>query len=113
VLELAQLDACQVRALGRYFGDSEEAPCGHCSWCERGPVRLPERPTQTVDQRAISRVTALAAQHADALSQLRQRARFLCGLSSPALTAARLTRAPGFGALSEVPFYEVLAALQG
>jgi len=38
-------------------------------------------------------------------------ARFLCGLSSPGLTAARLSRHERFGLASEVPFKKVLAAI--
>lgn len=111
VLALAELDGCQVRALGRYFGDAEVAPCGHCSWCARGPASVPERQTRPVDPRAITAVLDLAARHPDALAEPRQQARYLCGLTSPGASAARLTRTPGFGALSEVPFYDVLAAL--
>jgi ATP-dependent DNA helicase RecQ len=35
-------------------------------------------------------------------------ARFLCGLSSPATTRAKLHRNEQFGILAEVPFLEVL-----
>jgi ATP-dependent DNA helicase RecQ len=51
----------------------------------------------------------LVAAHPAALGEPRQQARFLCGLSSPALTAARLGRHALFGALDEYPFPEVLA----
>jgi ATP-dependent DNA helicase RecQ len=44
-----------------------------------------------------------------ALGEPRQQARFLCGLTSPALTSARLSRDPLFGALEHYPFAEVLA----
>jgi ATP-dependent DNA helicase RecQ len=44
----------------------------------------------------------------EALTEPRQAARFLCGLSSPALTRAKLSRHELFGALEERRFQEVL-----
>jgi ATP-dependent DNA helicase RecQ len=35
-------------------------------------------------------------------------ARFLCGITSPAVTRARLGRHADFGALSEFPFQKIL-----
>jgi ATP-dependent DNA helicase RecQ len=51
----------------------------------------------------------LCAAHPAALGEARQQARFLCGLSSPAQTGARLGRAALFGALADHPFGDVLA----
>jgi ATP-dependent DNA helicase RecQ len=45
----------------------------------------------------------------EALGEARQAARFLCGLTSPATTKARLTRHPLFGALEEMRFASVLS----
>jgi ATP-dependent DNA helicase RecQ len=39
----------------------------------------------------------------------RQLARFLCGMSSPASTRARLGRHDAFGMLAELPFASVMA----
>ncbi|MEZ5432806.1 MAG: hypothetical protein R3F31_16900 [Verrucomicrobiales bacterium] len=47
-----------------------------------------------------------------ALRQPRQLARFLCGLTSPATTRARLGRHDLFGSLHEVAFQDVLAQLE-
>jgi ATP-dependent DNA helicase RecQ len=41
----------------------------------------------------------------------RQLARFLCGISSPAVTRDRLTRHDAFGRLEAVPFSKVLEYL--
>ena len=51
----------------------------------------------------------LTAEHPAALGTPRQRARFLCGLSSPATTKAKLSRHALFGALAEQRFADVLA----
>ena len=45
-------------------------------------------------------VRVLAAEHAAALSTPRQMTRFLCGISSPGLTRAKLSRHPSLGALA-------------
>ena len=45
----------------------------------------------------------------DALSQPRQQARFLCGLTSPAQSRARIGRNSLFGALESLRFADVLA----
>ena len=54
----------------------------------------------------IARVAAVAA----LVGSARQLARFLCGIASPALSTAKLTRHPLCGAAGEVPFAEVMAA---
>jgi len=108
---LATHDGCQVNALVGYFGESRDAACGHCTYCLNGravalaaapaPVALPG----SIDRRAFR---ALCAEQPAALGDARQRARFLCGISSPAQTRARLTRHPLFGAAEDQPFADVL-----
>jgi ATP-dependent DNA helicase RecQ len=51
----------------------------------------------------------LSEEHPEALREPRQQARFLCGLNSPVVTSARLSRHHLFGALEAYPFAEVLA----
>jgi ATP-dependent DNA helicase RecQ len=124
VLALVAERGCQTAALVGYFGETLPSPCGHCTSCQDALDGAPE------DRRAVpaanrgvpagerlppvaSRVdlpafSALRAAHPAALGELRQQARFLCGLTSPAVTAARLSRHHLFGALEEYPFAEVL-----
>ena len=54
-------------------------------------------------------VRSLRALGEAALATPRQVARFLCGLSSPSASRAKLTRHPMFGALGGAPFQKVLA----
>ena len=51
VLELVGHDGCQVASLCHYFGETREAPCGHCSWCLDGrqPLVVPARPEAPLD----------------------------------------------------------------
>ena len=101
VVSLVTHDGCQVNDLVGYFGEVRAAPCGHCSYCltETGaaaPCGGVASPAieQTVDERALE---ALVAAYPEALGAPRQRARFLCGITSPATTKAKLTRDELFG----------------
>ncbi|MEO9175755.1 MAG: RecQ family ATP-dependent DNA helicase, partial [Gaiellales bacterium] len=49
------------------------------------------------------------AEHPSALGSARQQARFLCGITSPASTRAKLARHPLFGRLVAQRFADVLA----
>ena len=112
VVSLVTHDGCQVNALVGYFGERRSEPCGHCSFCRSGrPQQLPARPSTPPLDAAVERgsLDAIAAAHPDALALPRQRARFLCGITSPATTRARLTRDPLFGAAADRRFDEVLA----
>jgi len=111
VLDLVTHDGCQTNRLLAYFGETRDAPCGHCGFCADGvPAELPPAPAHPPIETAIDAgaLIALIEQHPGALGEPRQQARFLCGLSSPALTRARLTRDPLYGALGGRHFLDVL-----
>ena len=108
-------EGCQVNALVAYFGEQRDEPCGHCTFCVEGVAQqLPEgaRPPgldEVVDRRALA---DLAATQPAALGLPRQRARFLCGITSPATSRAKLTRGELFGVLADRHFAEVLGWCQ-
>jgi ATP-dependent DNA helicase RecQ len=119
VLALVTEPGCQTAALVGYFGERLRGPCGHCTRCvgaaDSGfspprsllPAEPPRPPIASrLDRHAFDQLRQ--AQPA-ALGEPRQQARFLCGLSSPALAAARLSRHALFGVLGEYPFADVLA----
>ena len=111
VLALVTADECQVRRLVAYFGEERTEPCGHCSYCLAGSAVMP--PATALPEPATvvapARLSALRAEHGDALGQTRQLARFLCGLTSPATTRAKLSRHELYGALAAHRFSDVLA----
>ena len=112
VLDLVTRDGCQTNALVGYFGETRDAPCGHCTWCKTGRAQtLPEReaPPPLPDGLDVAAFHSLRGAHPQALGAPRQAARFLCGLSSPALSRARLTRHALFGVWEERRFADVLA----
>ncbi|HYH79715.1 MAG TPA: ATP-dependent DNA helicase RecQ [Longimicrobium sp.] len=116
VVELASRDACVTGALLAHFGEARAEPCGHCSWCEtRRPAVFPAPPApQPIDAGvSAAEVRALRQAHPEVFGAARQQARFLCGLTSPAVSRARLGRHPLFGALEDRRFAEVLAWCEG
>ena len=112
VLKLVTHNGCQTNALVGYFGEKRKEPCGHCTFCVTGqPAAFPQvleppTPEALLD---IPAWQTLLASHPDALREPRQQTRFLCGLTSPALARARISRHPLFGALETLRFGDVLA----
>ena len=119
VLALVREPGCQTAALVGYFGETlparrraatarvpakqSVARASRASWWPSG-ARRRSMPCCRVDA-----FREVCAAHPAALGEPRQQARFLCGLSSPAQTGARLGRAALFGALADHPFGDVLA----
>jgi ATP-dependent DNA helicase RecQ len=111
ILELVEYAGCQTNALVAHFGEIREQPCGHCTFCKTGQpgVLPPPRPLPEIETLVSpSDIAEAQAEHFEALGEPRQVARFLCGLTSPALSKARLMRNPLFGKLENHRFAEVL-----
>ena len=118
--ELAQLDAvigwaaesgCLTRSLLAGFGEAMAAECGHCGNCLGDRVAadaLPVAATVEITAEDVAVMQSLMAARHAALRTARQLARFLCGISSPATSRARLQRHEYFGYLAHVPFPDVL-----
>ncbi len=113
VLAFAEAQECLAGQLSSYFGEPLETPCGVCSACRgEGQQTLPSPSRLPIGTSARSAVEALARRFPDLLDSPRQKARVLCGLSSPALTRARISRQPVYGICHRVPFADVLEQLQ-
>ena len=111
VLALVEVPGCQTNALVGHFGEQRARPCGHCSACAGLPRQLPPaRPLAPLPAGLdVGELEGLRRAQPEALGEPRQLARFLCGLSSPAASRARLTRHPLFGTLQAYRFADVLA----
>ena len=57
-------------------------------------------------------IQKVMAERQAALRNPRQVARFLCGIASPASAGARLKQHRAYGIFAELPFLEVLAAVE-
>jgi ATP-dependent DNA helicase RecQ len=112
VLSFVNHDGCRTRHLLSYFGEDLQKSCGHCDACmgQRAGMMKDIPPRQlTQPEREI--VRRLKSERHAALSTPRQMTRFLCGISSPATTRAKLKNHEGFALLEDVPFAGVLAGL--
>ena len=116
VLKLVEYPGCQTNALVRYFGEKRPEPCGHCSFCvTQEAAQLPKtRELPNLELRVDTDVLRdLRDSHPQALGLPRQMARFLCGLTSPALSRAKLPKHEMFANLENYRFVEVLEWCEG
>jgi len=112
VLKLIGRKGCQTNALTTYFGEKRTEPCGHCTYCRTQTptiltpsIVLPPLPAGL----DVAALQVLRETYPDALNHPRQLARYLCGLTSPATTRARITRSAMFGIWEAYRFAEILA----
>jgi ATP-dependent DNA helicase RecQ len=106
---LAEHDVCVTSFLLEYFGESLES-CGHCTGCSEQNSQTFERDEPWIAEAAdVAVVRRLRAERHQALATPRQLARFLCGISSPATTRAKLRQRTEFGQWSHRRFADVLA----
>jgi len=115
VVELVQHHGCQVSELGAHFGERLPQPCGHCSWCQNGhrPAQLPPRVHNQIGDAQWREAVRARSEHPELLAEPRAFARFLCGLTSPRLSRAKLSSNRLFGIFSDVPFSDVLRRAEG
>jgi ATP-dependent DNA helicase RecQ len=112
VLDLIALDGCQTNTLTAHFGEQREAPCGHCSWCQRGKSEIGPRLSAAINEDILEDGYRLRREQAELLTNARLLTRLLCGITSPRLSRSKLTAHELFGALKNVPFAEVLARVE-
>ena len=111
VMDLVQDTGCLTRHLMRYFGEELGKDCGHCGSCivkTDKPRIIPKSKKRIITVDHVGAIQALMDESHSALRAPRQIARFLCGISSPAVLRDRLTRKDAFGLLQGFPFDEVL-----
>jgi len=108
MISLFESTGCLAMNLSEHFGESISAPCGNCSFCLTGApstFQTEQLPAVTRSDvvKAVSELKALAGDEiSDALA-----ARFLCGISSPALVQLKAKNLRGFGMLEKYPYQEV------
>ncbi len=113
VVQFAQHDACLTQFLLKYFGE-DRGDCGHCCRC-RGekPGTLEATKHPALSNRDKARIQDLVAGNHPSIRSPRQLARFLCGITSPATTAAKLRKKTGmFGAYDTMPFKTMLEYIE-
>jgi len=118
VLQLINHVGCRVNYLLNYFGEERSEDCGHCEYClsTASGTSLPtleEHRTTTISRSQEEQIKAIIEEQSESLVSIRQKARFLCGISSPKIVRAKLTRHPSFGVLGLIPFAYILKWLKG
>ncbi len=112
VLRFAAHPGCLTQFLLHRFGETMAGACGHCGNCRKprpAPLVLPQSPVRRISAADAAAIQELRRENHAALRTARQLARFLCGITSPAVSRSRLTRHDSFGLLAGIPFSEVLA----
>ncbi|MBB3060969.1 RecQ family zinc-binding domain-containing protein [Microbulbifer rhizosphaerae] len=99
MLDYAAGPECLPAQLCGHFGEQLPQPCGRCSNCREPQARvLPDTAPETTGEEQQGEIERLIGEANPALAHLRQLARFLCGLASPA--TMRLRKHPQFGSLA-------------
>ncbi len=109
VFDLAAARECQAAFLSRHFGQPLSENCGQCTFCKgSGTLEIRQPATPQLEEQTIGDVRALIGRYPQALESSRSVARLLCGITSPALIRAKLTRDKMFGVCSHIPFGHVI-----
>jgi len=120
VVDFAETQSCKTAYILRYFGESDPKDCGHCAWCVdkyrdfSTAVDAPESKVGDLlfgDQ--LEALQKLIEEKPKALGDPRKVTRYLLGISSPATSAARITRNKLYGLLAGFGYPEVDAFVKG
>lgn len=115
IIDLVEGEACIERVVLDYFGE-ESQPCGKCSSClahKEGSALLSRGENLEIQAEDLQVIKGLISERHPSLCSPRQLAKFLCGVTSPATTRARLTTKHDlFGMLEDHPFREVMEACE-
>ncbi len=107
-------DRCLAASLSEYFGEAIEwEQCGHCSVCQKGPARLEKTiPLEVLSKAAVDDHLAglRASVSAEKLSPVIE-TRFLCGIHTPFFSSIKASSIPGYAALENYRFAEVIKQL--
>jgi ATP-dependent DNA helicase RecQ len=117
LLEFASAPGCITRRLLAHFGEvMADENCGHCDFCRTGEpattTHLPASPIQPFSEEDEEDIRSLIFEENAALASPRAMTRYLCGLTSPATTRAKLTKRSEFGRWASVPFRRVLQQVE-
>jgi ATP-dependent DNA helicase RecQ len=114
MLEFARAGGCITRRLLDYFGEDLGRECGHCGPClGEAPSAPSKAPTRMFGPQGREILRQARAIGHEILKAPRPLARFVCGLSSPAISRSGLAKHPLFGALADVPFDLILSLAEG
>ena len=114
MLNLFESDTCISNRLAKYFGDQlRDARCGHCSVCQGSKAEIKHttnlKPLTDFSPREL--VSAFKRKAGDQYSTLNA-TKFLCGISSPGLSALKVRSIRNYSVLESYPFVQVFKWLE-
>ena len=113
IFKLCETTECYAALLSEHFGESLKEPCGNCSTClGQLPMVAINRKPRLIGSAAERQLEDVVEEYPNEMRFHRDRAKFLCGLSSPQMIRKRLTRHPAFGICNEIAFPDVLHQLE-
>ncbi len=114
VLDLVQVDGCQVMMLAAHFNDHLTENCGHCSWCiNQKPISISlKNATCVINDVLEKQLTTLLSEHEELSQDAESIVRVLCGITSPRITQLKLKNHSLFGIMESSPFNQVRIAVQ-
>lgn len=117
LLDFASAPGCITRRLLAHFGEALAGEnCGHCHFCRTGEpatrITLPATSIPPFSEQDDEDIRALIFEENPALGSPRALTRYLCGLTSPATTRAKLTKREEFGRWAAVPFRQVFQQVE-
>jgi ATP-dependent DNA helicase RecQ len=111
VTKIATSKTCIPLALSKWFGETLNQPCGHCSAClgkhtkRKLPTSSAKEPTDT----ELHSIKELLRTNSRRLTSIQLLTRFLCGIPSQAIRHYYLHQKAEFGLLKHLPFETVRA----
>lgn len=109
VIDWICLAECQTSALCERFDQALKKECGHCGYCKSSkPVQLNDPAEVKIANDVLQSAMALQQEKASVLASPEDLAKVLCGLSSPAISKAKLSKHDFFGKCADIPFASVL-----
>lgn len=113
VFQIARAAQCQSSLLASHFGETMEHDCGQCSHCQgEGPFDIPAITGRDIGDGVRRALSEVCREYPDHFTTARQRARFLCGLSSPKMIRSKLSRHASFAVCEQIPFTDVLRQVE-
>jgi ATP-dependent DNA helicase RecQ len=116
VFRFATSDDCYAKSLSKHFGDELKLGCDNCTACLQtgeSPEHSNLRQPRSIGSAATKLLGEIIEQHPDLFHAARDRAKFLCGLSTPQMILKRITNHSAYGVCDSIPFPLVLEQVGG
>ena len=114
MIHFFERDSCISKNLAKYFGDDiHKTHCGHCSYCQSGPVKLQNSlKLKLLSEYPVDAITKPFIEVMGRDFTINRLTKFLCGISTPIFRKVKANKLPQFGQFEKYPFMEVKKWIQ-